>query len=95
MSNVNALIAKYKPIDRKYRGGKLPSFNPSKKWVEYSLDLIEAKRLLQAADFTTKFQLLNVIKAIESKVKFHENHADFNLRSAIEDLRLARKLLRL
>ena len=94
MSKVNTLVLKYKPTDRKYKGG-VPKFNPSKKWVEYSLDLIEAKRLLQAADFTTKFQLLNVIKAIESKVKFHENHADFNLRSAIEDLRLARKLLRL
>jgi hypothetical protein len=94
MSKVNSLVLKYKPTDRKYSGG-CAKFNPSKKWVEYSLDLIEAKRLLQAADFTTKFQLLNVIKAIESKVKFHENHADFDLRSAISDLRLARKLLRM
>jgi hypothetical protein len=94
MSNVKALVLKYKPLDRKYRGGAA-KFNPSKKWVEYSLDLIEAKRLLQAADFTSKFDLLNVIKQIESKVKFHENHADFDLRSAINDLRLARKLLRL
>ena len=94
MSKVNALVLKYKPLDRKYKGGSA-KFNPRKKWVEYSLDLIEAKRLLQVADFTSKFDLLNVIKRIESKVKFHENHADFNLQTAISDLRLARKLLRL
>ncbi len=94
MSKVNALVLKYNRPKTKYKGGA-PKFNPSKKWVEYSIDLIEAKRLLQAADFTTKFQLLNVIKAIESKVNFHENHVDFDLRSATNDLRLARKLLRL
>ena len=94
MSNVNALIAKYKPVDRKYSGGSA-KFNPSKKWIEYSLDLIEAKRLLQVADFTTKFELLKVVNRIEGKVKFHENHKDFNLQTAIADLRLARRLLRL
>lgn len=97
MSKVNALVLKYKPVEReqKYRGGKLPRFNPSDKWVEYSLDLIEAKRLLQDADFTSKFELMKVIKAIESKVQYHENHADFNLHTAIENLRLSRRLLRL
>lgn len=94
MSNISALVTKYNRPKTKYKGGPA-KFNPSKKWVEYSIDLIEAKRLLQAADFTTKFQLLNVIKAIESKVNFHENHVDFDLRSATNDLRLARKLLRL
>lgn len=92
MSKVNALVLKYKPADRKYKGG-VPKFNPSKKWVEYSLDLIEAKRLLQVADFTSKFDLLNVVKRIESKVKYHENHADFDLQTAIRDLRTARRLL--
>lgn len=94
MSNVKTLVSKYNVPKGKYRGGKA-LFNPSKKWVEYSIDLIEAKRLLQAADFTSKFELLSVINKIESKVKFHENHADFNLQTAISDLRLARKLLRL
>ena len=94
MSNVKTLVSKYNVPKGKYRGGKA-LFNPSKKWVEYSIDLIEAKRLLQAADFTSKFDLLSVINKIESKVKFHENHADFNLQTAISDLRLARKLLRL
>lgn len=94
MSNVKTLVSKYNVPKGKYRGGKA-LFNPSKKWVEYSIDLIEAKRLLQAADFTTKFQVMAVINKIESKVKFHENHADFNLRTATNELRTARKLLRL
>ena len=91
MSN---LFAKYKTENRKFKGG-VPKFNPSIKWVEYSIDLIEAKKLLQAADFTSKFQILALINKIESKVKYHENHKDFNLQKAISDLRLARKLLRL
>ena len=75
--------------------GKKAKFNPSKKWVEYSLDLIEAKSMLQAVDFVTRFDLLKVINKIESKIYFHENHDDFDLRTATNDLRLARKLLRL
>ena len=94
MSN---LIAKYNSpkIAKIVRRNSKPRFSPTIKWVEYSIDLVEAKKLLQTADFTTKFQLLSVIKKIESKVKYHENHADFDLQKAISDLRLARKLLRL
>ena len=92
MSKVNALLSKYSAPKSKYKGGK---FNPSKKWVEYSLDLIEAKRLLQVADFTSKFDLVKVINQIENKVKFHENHVDFDFNSATRNLRLARKLLRM
>jgi len=94
MSNV---ILKYKTVQiagRKYNRG-VPKFNPTDKWVEYSIDLIEAKRLLQAADFTSKFEVLKVINQIESKVKFHENHEKFDLRTAINELQRAKKLLRL
>ena len=91
---MSKLFLKYNTPAKKYKGGAA-KFNPTIKWVEYSLDLIEAKRLLQAADFTSKFELLSVINKIESKVKYHENHADFDLQKAISDLRLARKLLRL
>ena len=94
MSRVNAILTKYNRPKTKFKARRI-KFNPSKKWVEYSLDLIEAKSMLQAVDFITRFDLLKVIKVIENKIYFHENHADFDLRSAIEDLRLARKLLRL
>jgi len=36
-----------------------------------------------------------VINKIEGKVKFHQNHKDFNLRSATVELQNAKKLLRL
>ena len=94
MSKVNTLVLKYKPTDRKYKGG-VPKFNPSKKWVEYSLDLIEAKRLLQAADFVTKFEVEKLINRIESKIYFHENHEDFSITVASNDFRTARKLLKM
>jgi len=92
---MSSLFAKYNSpkIAKIVRRKSKPLFSPTIKWVEYSLDLIEAKRLLQVADFTSKFDLLNVVKRIESKVKFHENHADFDLQTAIRDLRTARKLL--
>jgi hypothetical protein len=91
---MSKLFLKYNAPAKKYKGGT-PKFNPSIKWVEYSIDLIEAKRLLQAADFTTKFQIMAVINKIESKVKFHQNHKDFNLRTATVELQNARKMLRL
>jgi hypothetical protein len=94
MSNVKKLVSKYNVPKRKFKGGTA-KFNPTIKWVEYSIDLIEAKRLLQTVDFTSKFEVLSVVNKIESKVKFHENHADFDLQKAVSDLRLARKLLRL
>ena len=67
MSRVNAILTKYNSPKSKYKGGKA-KFNPSKKWVEYSLDLIEAKSMLQAVDFITRFDLLKVIKVIENKI---------------------------
>jgi hypothetical protein len=94
MSKVKMLITKYNVPKAKFKGGK-PKFDPSKKWVEYSLDLIEAKSMLQAVDFVTRFDLLKVINKIESKIYYHENHADFDFRSATNDLRSARKLLRM
>ena len=70
-------------------------FSPTDKWVEYSLDLIDAKRLLQTVDFVNRFELLNVIKKIESKVEWHEKHTDFNLQAATRNLRTARRLLQM
>lgn len=94
MSKVNQLLTKYKTVPKKYKGGSA-KFSPTVKWVEYSLDLIEAKKLLQAVDFTSRFDLLSIIKKIESKVEFHEKHADFDLQTAVRDLRTARRLLQM
>ena len=94
MSKVKFLLAKYNRPKDKFKGGKI-RFDPNNKWVEYSLDLLEARRLLQTVDFTTKFQVLSVVNKIESKVKFHQNHKDFDLRTATIELQKAKKLLRL
>jgi len=91
---MSKLFLKYNTPAKKYRGGAA-KFNPTIKWVEYSIDLIEAKRLLQIVDFTTKFQVLSVVNKIENKVKFHQNHKDFDLRTATIELQKAKKLLRL
>jgi hypothetical protein len=91
---MSKLFIKYKAPVKKYSGGAA-KFNPTIKWVEYSLDLIEAKRLLQTSDFTTKFQVMSVITKIEGKVKFHQNHKNFDFQTATIQLQTAKKLLRL
>ena len=92
MVKVNPLFAKYSKVKSKYKGGVV-KFNPNKKWVEYSLDLLEARALLQAADFITKFEIEKLIQKIQGKVTYHQNHADFSINVASKDLRLARRLL--
>jgi hypothetical protein len=94
MVNVTPLFAKYSKVKGKYKGGVV-KFNPNKKWVEYSLDLIEARVLLQAADFISKFEIERLIQKIQGKVNYHQNHKDFSINVAGENLRTARRLLRL
>ena len=94
MSKVKFLLAKYNRPKEKFRGGKI-RFDPNNKWVEYSLDLLEARRLLQAVDFITKFEIEKVIRKIETKIEWHENQVTFRIEKASSDLRNARRLLRL
>jgi hypothetical protein len=92
MSKVKYLLAKYNRPKEKYRGGKA-LFDPNNKWVEYSLDLLEARRLLQTVDFITKFEIEKVIMKIEKKIKWHENQVTFSIVKVGNDLRNARRLL--
>jgi hypothetical protein len=93
-ANVRILIAKYNRPKEKFTGGKA-KFDPNIKWVEYTLDLLEARRLLQDVDFVTKFDVEKVIRKIENKIDWHENQVSFSMKKATEDLRTARRLLRL
>ena len=80
----------------KRRGKVKPDFSPTIKWVEYSLDLLEARKLLEnTSEFTSKFEVEAVINKIKAKINYHQNHADFELQDAIKDFRTAKKLLRL
>ena len=92
MSKLKLLLSKYPEVKRKYKGVRV-KFNPNNKWVEYRLDLLEARALLQAADFITKFEIERLIQKIQGKVNYHQNHADFSINVASKDLRLARRLL--
>jgi len=92
MSKVKALLAKYNRPKEKYKGGKI-LFNPNTKWVEYSLDLLEARKLLQVVDFITKFDIEKVITKIESKINWHEKQITFNINIASRDFQNARRLL--
>jgi hypothetical protein len=84
-------IAKFKR-----RSKAKPDFSPTVKWIEYSLDLLEAKKLLaNTSEFTSKFEVEAVINKIKAKINYHENHADFDLQTAIKDFRNARKLLQM
>jgi hypothetical protein len=94
MSKLKLLLSKYPEVKRKYKGVRV-KFNPNNKWVEYRLDLLEARALLQAADFVTKFDVEKLIKRIESKLYYHENHEDFSIKVAGESLRSARRLLKM
>ena len=96
---MSSLFAKYnspKIAKFKRRSKVKPDFSPTVKWVEYSLDLLEAKKLLaNTSEFTSKFQVEALIYKIKAKINYHENHADFNLQTAIKDFRKARKLLQM
>jgi hypothetical protein len=98
MSKVNLLISKYKKLPKdektKYKYVSI-KFSPTIKWIEYSLDLLEARKLLQDVDFVTKFDVERVIKQIESKISWHEKHNDFDHNTAVREFRKARKLLQL
>lgn len=98
MSKVNLLVSKYKKLPKdektKYKYVSI-KFNPTTKWIEYSLDLLEARKLLQDVDFVTKFDIERVIKQIESKISWHEKHNDFDHNTAVREFRKARKLLQL
>ena len=73
-----------------------PDFSPTIKWIEYSLDLLEARKLLEnTSEFTSKFEVEALISKIKAKINYHQNHADFDLQDAIKEFRNAKKLLRL
>jgi hypothetical protein len=98
MSKVNLLISKYKKLPKdektKYKFVSI-KFSPTTKWIEYSLDLLEARKLLQDVDFVTKFDIERIIKQIENKISWHEKHNDFDHNTAVREFRKARKLLQL
>jgi hypothetical protein len=79
------------------RNAKVCKFNPTLKYIEHSLALVEAKAILhdRELNFTDKYSILAIIKVIERKLDFHYKHKDFNLAIATAEFKRARKLLKI
>ena len=94
--SIAVLKSRYKSVTER-SGGSHMRFNPTDKYVEYSLDLVEAKKLLNdsSIDFSNRQELLGIIKIIERKLDFHYRHKDFNLANAMAMFKRAKKLLNL
>lgn len=65
----------------------------TEKWIEYSLDQVEINKLLQTASRDDRYTLLSALKVVERKLEYMYKHPNFNLRTAINDFKRARRLL--
>jgi hypothetical protein len=65
----------------------------TKKWIEYSLDLVEIKSLMKSEDFITRCELENTLKKVENKINWMYKHPNFNLNEASREFKRAKKLL--
>jgi hypothetical protein len=98
MSRIQLLMTKHtkhKTTKQKKVMVKYEHIKATERYVEYSLDLIEAKKELQVCDFATKFSLMRLIEQIESKLAYHYKHPNFNFAIATAQVKQARRLLKL
>ena len=65
----------------------------NKKWVEYSLDLVELKALMKGEDLSTRFELEKTLKKVEAKIEWMYKHRNFNINEATREFKRAKKLL--
>ena len=65
---------------------KKPNFfkkpDPTKRWVEITLDIKDMRRLLRTANFQESIALSKAITAAERKRDWHYRHEDFDLATA-------------
>lgn len=95
MSRLQLLMTKHKATKKSKVVVKYEYIKATERYVEYSLDLIEAKKELQVCDFVTKFSLMRLIEQIESKIEYHYKHPNFNLAIATAQVKQARRLLKM
>lgn len=95
--SIAQLKARYSQAKVAKRGYKGCTFDPTAKFVEYSLDLVEAKALLcnRELSFTDRCSILTIIKMIERKLDYHYLRPDFDLSLATVQFKRARKLLKI
>jgi len=74
-------LSNFAKYDSKKKGYP-KDFNPTHKWVEYTIDVKEMRRLLLAANFEDKARLNRYISIAERKRDWHYRRDDFDLKTA-------------
>jgi hypothetical protein len=77
----NMNLSNFAKYDSKKKGYP-KDFNPTHKWVEYTIDVKEMRRLLLAANFEDKARLNRYISIAERKREWHYRRDDFDLKTA-------------
>ena len=93
MSRFQLILNKHSSTSKSKVNVQYDKINATARYVEYSLDLIEAKK--EVCDFVTIFSVMRVIEKIETKIKYHYNHPNFNMALATAQVKQARRLLKL
>ena len=96
MFNVTSFAIKYPKHSPKYEGKSLYSkIKATEKWIEYSLDVTEMTKLLTKASREERYILLAAMQIAERKRDYMYKHPNFNLKEAIANFKLAKRLLKM
>lgn len=74
-------LSNFAKYDSKKKGYP-KDFNPTHKWVEYTIDVKEMRRLLTIASYDDKVKLNRYIDIAERKRAWHYRRDDFDLKTA-------------
>ena len=96
MFNVTSFAIKYPKHSPKYEGKSLYSkIKATEKWIEYSLDVTEMTKMLTQVTREEKYVVLAAMQIAERKRDYMYKHPNFELKKAIADFKLAKRLLKL
>jgi hypothetical protein len=96
-NKLKTLVSRYNTLKGKYKGRPISYYeiDATSKWVQYSLDEVELKKLLLTADFSERFDILNALKKVESKIEYMYKHKNFDMKKAVDSFKRAKLLLKL
>jgi hypothetical protein len=96
MFNITSFAIKYPKHSPKYEGnGLYTKIKATEKWIEYSLDVTEMTKLLTKASREERYILLAAMQIAERKRDYMYKHPNFNLKEAIANFKLAKRLLKM
>jgi hypothetical protein len=79
------IISKYKAVKPVFKGGltNYASIDSTRKWVEYTLDMLDLNNLiLVEQDWDVKMDLRFCLTNAESKKEWHQKHPNFDSKRA-------------